>query len=132
MPIDSWIEKDKKRIHAVVYGEFSVDDIFETIEGATNKPDYEIGFNVLSDHTKITKPITIDQMKRMVFKIIQLSKQYAGTKWAVVTNQEISKKMMMETSDHLKRVPMELAVFESIDDAEKWLDEKQEPPNKSL
>ena len=123
MPIESWIEKDNRRIRAVVYGEFSVDDIFETIEGATQNPEYEIGFNVLSDHTNITKPITVDQMKRMVFKIMRLSKQYAGTKWAVVTNQSISKKMMIETSKHLKRVPMKLAIFETIDAAEKWLNE---------
>lgn len=87
MPIKSWIEKDKKRVMATVSGNFSIEDILLTINNTIQDPDFEKGFNILSDHTEIETVITTEQAKMTASHLEVLSKYFACSKWAVVTKK---------------------------------------------
>ena len=124
MPIKSWIEKDKKRVMAIVSGSFSIEDILININNTIEDPDFEKGFNILSDHTKIESVITTEQARMTASHLERLSKYFANSKWAVVTKKEVSIGMMRMLSVFLENIPIHLEVFKSLDEAEKWLDKQ--------
>ena len=124
MPIKSWIEKDKKRVMAMVSGSFSIEDILININNTIEDPDFEKGFNILSDHTEIESVITTEQARMTASHLERLSKDFANSKWAVVTKKEASFGMMRMLSVFLENIPIHLEVFKSLDEAEKWLDKQ--------
>ncbi|MEW6674202.1 MAG: hypothetical protein AB1427_21110 [Thermodesulfobacteriota bacterium] len=121
MPIKIWIEKDQKRVRVVVTGTFSTDDIFQAIDRIRDDPDFESGFAILSDHTGIDTAITPTQAQSTAAHIEQLSRHFAGAKWAVVTQKDASYGMMRMLSVYLETVPVYLQVFRSFEEAEDWL-----------
>jgi len=125
MPIKSWIEKKKKRVHAVLSGKVSLDEMIKTINSSVKDPDFESGFDVLSDHTRIEQPIETQQVKFLAMHIESLRTNFAGSRWAVVTNSKVSYGMMRMLSVFLEQIPMKLDVFYSLEDAEKWLESKK-------
>ena len=121
MPIKYKIEKDKKRVFAIVTGIVSVEDIVQIITSILKDPSFMPGFDILSDHTKIERPIETEQLKALVSHINDLATYCSNSRWAVVTSKVASYGMMRMLAAYLAIVPMELQVFFSFDDAEKWL-----------
>ncbi len=121
MPVDFKIDTGPRLIVATVFGEISDTDIVEALNASVSDPDFEPGFNVLSDHTRITRPITTEQVKLMVDHMESLSNHLAGARWAIVTKSPASYGMMRMLSVFAKRVPLELQVFRDADEANKWL-----------
>lgn len=130
MPIKRWIEKDKKRVYAVLSGTISLDEMINTINGAVEDKDFRPGFDVLSDHSEIEQPIETDQVKYLAGYIEKLRANFAGTRWAVVTRSEVSYGMMRMLSAFLEKIPMRLEVFYSKEDAENWLQAPKINPGK--
>ena len=123
MPITFWIEKEKRRIRAEVFGTISTEDILNAIKGAINHPDFKPGYNILSDHTRINEAITKAQVLTTAFNLKDFAKYVSGAKWAVVTSKQVSYGMMNMLSVYLEIIPMKLQAFYSFADAEKWLEE---------
>jgi hypothetical protein len=121
MPVDFKIDTERRLIVATVFDEISDTDIIETLNSSISDPDFEPGFNVLSDHTRITRPITTEQVKLMVGHMESLSDHLAGARWAIVTNSPASYGMMRMLSVFAERVPIELQVFRDADEANRWL-----------
>ena len=121
MPVDFKIDTERRLIVATVFDEISDTDIIEALNASVSDPDFEPGFNVLSDHTRITRPITTEQVKLMVGHMESLSDHLAGARWAIVTNSPASYGMMRMLSVFAERVPIELQVFRDADEANKWL-----------
>jgi hypothetical protein len=121
MPIKRWIEKDKKRVYAVLTGKISLDEMIATINDSVEDADFEPGFDVLSDHSGIEQPIATNQVKFLALHIEMLRNNFAGSRWAVVAKNEVSYGMMRMLSVYLEKVPMQLEVFYTLEDAEKWL-----------
>jgi hypothetical protein len=121
MPIKYWIEKDHHRVRAVVSGDITIDDVYRAIQGSTEDADFEPGFDVLSDHTDVGQPLTIQQAKQMSSYLESLSGVMAHSRWAVITNQPASFGMMRMLSVFLEQVPMVLKVFGTLEEAERWL-----------
>ena len=121
MPIKYWIEKDHRRIRAVVSEDITVDDVFTAIKGATEDADFEPGFDVLSDHTEVVAPLTTKQAEQMSSYLSSLSKVMAHSRWAVITKNPASYGMMRMLWVFLEEVPMELKIFETMEEAYKWL-----------
>ncbi len=126
MPIKIWIEKKRRRVRAVVTEKVSINDIIESINKAIKDPDFSPGFNILSDHTTITKAIETEAVQMTAFYVKGISKNFIGSRWAVVTVSDASFGMMRMLSVLLGDTPIELQVFRSFKEAEKWLDA---PPN---
>ena len=104
MPIKQWVESDRRRIRAVVYGNFTISEILGAIDSAVQDPGFEPGFDVLSDHTEIGEPLTISQAQEMVSHLKKLAKQMAGSRWAVVTREPASYGMRRMLSVLIERV----------------------------
>ena len=121
MPIHSKIDAERRLIVATVFDEISDTDIIEALNASISDPDFERGFNVLSDHTRIARVITTEQVNLMVDHMESLSDHLAGARWAIVTNSPASYGMMRMLSVFAKRVPLELQVFRDADEANKWL-----------
>jgi hypothetical protein len=122
MPIQQWIERDKKRIRAVVVGALDIEEIYDAINRAIDDPDFEQGYDILSDHTGIDTALTRQQVLLTASHLETLTDHLAGTKWAVVTEKDASYGMMRMLSVFLEAVPIQLEVFRSLDEAEAWLD----------
>jgi hypothetical protein len=121
MPVDFKIDAARRLIVATVFDEISDTEIIEALTSSLNDPDFERGFNVLSDHTRITQAITTEQVKLLVNHMESLSDHLAGARWAIVTNSPASYGMMRMLSVFAERVPIELRVFRDADEANRWL-----------
>lgn len=121
VPIDSYIDEERRCIVARVYGEFTRDEIVETIDRCVRDPEFRPGFGVLSDHTAVEVPLTASQAKQMVEHLVNLTDVVAGTRWAVVTTQAASYAMIRMVSVLAERVPLEVQIFSSTEEAEAWL-----------
>ena len=121
MPIEYKIEKDKRRVFAVVTGIVSVKEIVQVITSIMKDPDFMPGFDILSDHTRIERPIETEQLKALVTHINGLATYCSSSRWAVITKKAASYGMMRMLAAYLAIVPLELQVFYSFDDAEEWL-----------
>jgi hypothetical protein len=121
MPIEYKIEKDKKRVFAIVSRTVSLEDIIKVITSIMRDSSFMPGFDILSDHTRIERPIETEQLKALVSHINGLATYCSSSRWAVVTKKAASYGMMRMLAAYLAIVPMELQVFYSFDDAEEWL-----------
>ena len=121
MPVHFKIDTERRLVVATVFDEISDTDIVETLHSSVNDPDFEPGFNVLSDHTQVTRAITTEQVKLMVNHMESLSDRLAGARFAIITNSPASYGMMRMLSVFAKRVPMELQIFGDADEANRWL-----------
>lgn len=121
MPIKYWIEKDHRRVRAVVSGDFTIDDVFRAIQSSTEDADFETGFDVLPDHTDVGEPLTPLQARQISSYLKSLSGVMAHSRWAVITRKPASFGMMRMLSVFLEQVPMVLRVFGTLEEAERWL-----------
>jgi len=121
MPVRQWIEADRRRIRAVVAGDFKLDDVLEAIDASVSDPDFEPGFDVLSDHSEVGAPMGTDQLKQMTAHLQRLSRQLKDARWAIVASKPVSYGMMRMLSVFAERVPMRVEVFRSLEEAEAWL-----------
>lgn len=121
MPIRHWIDKENRLIRAEVSGSFSMDQILATVREAICHPDFEPGFNILSDHTRVTEFITADQIKDLTQHISLYASQLWNARWAVVTAAPASFGMMSVLSAYLEEVPMSLRAFGNEAEAMAWL-----------
>ncbi len=121
MPIEHFIDVERRRIVATVIGDFTLEDIFETIGGAVRDPRFRPGFDVYSDHRAVGEPLTGPQATQVAAFLEKHADVLAGTRWAVVTSKPASYGMLRMLSILAQRVPMEIQVFASQSEAEAWL-----------
>jgi len=121
MPIEYRIEKDKKKVSAIATGIVSVEDMVRATTSIVKDPSFIPGFDILSDHTRIERPLETEQLKALVSHMTGLTTYCSNSRWVVVTSKVASYGMMRMLAAYLAIVPMELQVFYSFDDAEKWL-----------
>ena len=126
MPIEYWIEKDRRRVRAVVTGDFTTDEMLRAVQGSTQDSEFEPGFDVLSDHTQVGEPLTTQQAKQLSSYLQDLQSVMAHARWAVVTSKPASVGMMRMLGVLLEQVPMELRVFTAMDEAEAWLSQPKQ------
>ena len=130
MPIEHWIDAAKHTVHAVCTGRVTLEEMIRVIDSSVNDPSFEKGIDILSDHTGLEKPIETDQAQKLAAHLRLLRTHFAGSRWAVVTKMQASFGMMRMLSVFLERIPMQLQVFYSFVEAERWLEQprKARPP----
>lgn len=121
MPITSSIDERRRLVVAKVEGDFTLAEVLEAISKAVSDPRFQPGFSVLSDHRKVGTPLTPVQAQAMVAHLGTLADSLAGARWAVVTENPASFGMLRMVSVLAQRVPMEVEVFPSLDQAHHWL-----------
>jgi hypothetical protein len=121
MPIDIRVDTNKHRVYAVLSGILTLNEMVEAVNTSVEDPAFRNGIDILSDHTRLEKPIETDEAKSLARHFQVLQEHFAGSRWAVVTKMEVSFGMMRMLSVFLEQVPMYLQVFYSFDEAERWL-----------
>ena len=122
MPIEIWIDTAKHRVHSVLEGRVTFDEMIQAIDSCVEDPSFRNGIDILSDHTGLEKPIETDEAQRLAAHLRRLRDRFTGSRWAVVTKMQASFGMMRMLSVFLERIPMHLQVFYSIIEAERWLE----------
>ena len=121
MPIDSYIDETRRCVVTKIYGDFTLDEIIDTINRSVRDPKFRPGFGVLSDHTRVGEPLTTPQAAGMVNHLESLTEFFAGARWAAVTSKPASYGMLRMVSVLTERVPMEVQIFPTHEEAEAWL-----------
>jgi SAM-dependent methyltransferase len=121
LPVEHWVERDRRRVRAVVFGPLSIVEIVHAIDASVADPDFEPGFDVLSDHREVRQPITTAQLEAMVGHLGTLSEKLSGARWAVVTGSPASYGMMRMLAVFAERVGITVRAVHSLDEAEQWL-----------
>ena len=127
MPITYDIDTERRLALTKVSGEFTADDIREAISGAVADPRFEPGFDILSDHTEITRAISPQQVRQMVAHLSTLSRPLGQSRMAVVANQPASYGMIRMLSVYAEEVPLEIGVFATRAEALDWLGRPADP-----
>ncbi len=125
MTIAITVLAERRRILAEVVGEFSLAEVLAVIDGALADPSFEPGFDILSDHSAVSRAITTQQLEGMVAHLTSLSTSLAGARWAIVTTKPASYGMMRMFSVYAKRIPIEVRIFADLTAAEQWLESER-------
>ncbi len=123
MPISYTIDSDQGVVYALVEGTFTLEEMLSTIGKVVQDPKFRKGFAVLSDHRSIVSPATTNQVQSLVRHARQFE-ILAGTKWAIVTTNDLSFGMMRMFSALAETIPMRIEVFRDYDEALAWLKDK--------
>ena len=121
MPIEYTIDLSRRLIRATIVGNFTTEEALACVGGAVAEVG-EKGFNILSDHREIGTPATREQLEAMIGKLSALRSTVAGANWAVVVGKPSSYGMMRMLRVLAQRVPIRVEIFESMEEAESWLD----------
>ncbi len=121
MPIESSVDRLRRRIVVRVVGEFTFADIRSAIDAALGHPDFEPGFDLFSDHTGVRRPISTEEAKQMASYLEGFADQLAGMRWAALaaTPESYGKLRMVEML--LRNMPIEVQVFATRKEADAWL-----------
>jgi hypothetical protein len=125
MPIEVRVDTNKYRVHAVLSGILTLHEMIQAVNTTVEDPAFRNGIDILSDHTRLEKPIETDEAKLLARHFQVLQEHFTGSRWAVVTKKEASYGMMRMLSVFLEKVPMYLQVFYSFAEAERWLSSHQ-------
>lgn len=120
MPITYALDQDRKLIRAEVAGEFTADDMLRCVTDAAVEAK-GAGWNVISDHRRISHPATRDQLERLTGRLESMRRHFSGARWAVVTTNVASFGMMRMLQVMAERIPMQLQIFGDYEEAERWV-----------
>jgi hypothetical protein len=128
MPISFTLDAQKRRVHFIVTGTFTLHDIIDNLKSVLAMPEFGPGFQVLSDHRGVERPASVQDVEDMLAFMRASRERFQNMRWAIVTHRPASYAMMgmLSTLADL-HVQMEVRVFTRLDEATRWLD-GEEPP----
>ena len=121
MPVAYRIDTPRRLIRAKIEGNLTAADMLLCV----NEIAPELGrnkFDMLSDHREIATPATREQLEMLVARLSTMRATLAGMNWAVVVGKPSSYGMMRMLRVLAQRVPIRVEIFESVSEAEIWLD----------
>jgi hypothetical protein len=123
MAINFTLDEEKRRVHFIVEGTFTLHDILNAIRSVLALPEFGPDFQVLSDHRGVERPATVQDVEDMLAFMRAWRERFHGMRWAVVTQRPSSYAIMglVSTLADLQ-VQMEVRVFTRLDEATAWLD----------
>lgn len=120
MPIRTWIDVEARLVRSEAWGTFTADEILQAVDEAVQHPDYEVGFNGLSDHRNVTRVLSPLQLFRLMHHLGSIRGRVAKARWAMVPASAAGYGMARMTSVYAERIPMDFRPFWCIDEAETW------------
>lgn len=124
MPISHRIDRERRYVFFRIWGEFSTAEIIAAITQALTDPDFKPGYNVLSDHTGVTRVIQRDQIEVTTSVLNKFRTALAGARWAmVVGDSDYHWGMLRMLSGLSSGVPVEAQTFREEAAAVRWLEE---------
>ncbi len=129
MAIRAWVEPERRLVRIEIVGDSSTEEIIDAIDRLVSDPRTEPGFNILSDHTGVGEPLTTPQAHEMADHFQNLIGVMSGSRWAVVSRKAASIGMMRMLAVLLNNIPMTVEIFSTVEEAEEWLFNPDEPEN---
>lgn len=121
MPITYRIDPEAKIVFVVVEGNVTLREMVSTVTDVAHNPGFRRGFQILSDHRKITASATTEEVKAFVLHTKQYENILAHTEWAIVVSSDLSFGMMRMLSALAETIPMRVEVFRDYNEAMGWL-----------
>ena len=124
MPITFELDAASRRVNFTITGEVALREVLDTVRAVLEIPEFGPGFQVLSDHSGVERPITVPEVEDMLAYMRASRERFRDVRWAVVTQRPSSYVIMglLSTLADL-RVQMQVRVFTRMDEAEHWLAE---------
>lgn len=121
MPMTHSVDHQRRLLTVEVSGTLTTREIIAAIDAAA--ADLGPGrYRVLSDHRQLTTPATTEQVEAVVDHLSGYPGHFGGSQWAVVVGQPASYGMIRMMSVLAERIPMEVQVFTTRPEAERWID----------
>lgn len=124
MPIHVKIDRESHLIRTVIEGDVGAEEVFRSIERLIEDPAYSPDLPMLSDHRAVGRPLSTEDAHQIAAKLRSIAKKgggFEGSCWAAVTKKPASYGMIRMLSALLEDLPMEVEVFDSMEEAEVWL-----------
>ena len=121
MPVTQWVEKNRRRVCADGWDPITLSDIRTAIDAALGDPEYESGFGVLVDFSRITVPLTARQVRGIATHLKRAGSAVVAARCAVVVCTPASYGMTRMLGMLVERVPITIVGFETTAEAESWL-----------
>jgi len=120
MPVKTTVDKSSRRVSIHVSGAVAVMEVIAAVDAVIKHPDFGPGFEILSDHRDVEIPLTPDATKSWLGHLERAAEKVRGCRWAAVATNPASYGMMRMLSVLIKEL-LVLEVFETMEDAERWL-----------
>jgi hypothetical protein len=121
MPVTHEIDARNRIVRLALSGTLSTAEMIETLDRAARGVEGRPGFRVLSDHRAIETPATREQVEKVVAHLEREGSVFRGTRWGIVTIEPASYGMMRMLGVLAEKIPIEVRIFETTQDAEAWL-----------
>ena len=123
MGITFSMDPERGRVHMVIGGEFTSDEMLSTVRAVIASPALPDAFTVLSDHTRVERPLTSSQLVELVALMEEHAQRFAGVRWAIVSTRPASYGMMRVLAARAQLVlRMRVRIFFDVQRATQWLD----------
>jgi hypothetical protein len=116
-----WIDPEARLVRGEAWGSFTTDELLTVIDDLVDDPAYDPTYNGLSDHRRVTRPISPAQLYRLIVHIRQVRDRIAPERWAVVTGSLAAYGMARMMSVYAERLSIDLRPFHDMDEALEWL-----------
>lgn len=121
MPIRAWVDEDAKLARFEIVGEWTTDEMIESVSATLDAIGERAGFDLLSDHRLTAEPATPDQIRALVSHLTRKGSALVGRRAAVIVGNATSYGMMRMLGVHAERIGIEVAIFSSLPEAMAWL-----------
>jgi hypothetical protein len=122
MPISYTVDPLRQRVDAQVEGEVSAEDAMRAFEAILREPDLRSGFVILSDHRRLGRNFSTDDIHRLTEWMEQHESSLHPTRWAAVVSRPTSFGLMRMLGARAKLTAgVEVGVFIATEEAEAWL-----------
>lgn len=121
MPIRIWIDREAKLVRSEAWGSFTTEELLAVVDDLVDDPAYDPTYNGLSDHRRVTRPISPAQLYRVIVHIRRVRDRITPERWAVVTGSLAAYGMARMMSVYAERMSIDLCPFREMDEALEWL-----------
>ncbi len=122
MPIEWSADKTKNRANIIVTGEVHFSEVIKNIDEIVNSSDLKKGYTIFSDHSGVMETLRLEDAKRLVSYFERLGDAITETRWAIAASNTTSFGTFRMVSTLAERIPMNIGVFMSREEALAWLD----------
>jgi hypothetical protein len=120
VPVSTRVDRAARIVRIELNGTLSTAEMLACIDDAAREIGTESGYRVLSDHSGLDAPATPDQIQAVVRHLGGIE-AFSGLRWAVVVKLVASRGMMAQLSRFTPTINIEMGIFETVEDAERWL-----------
>jgi hypothetical protein len=122
MPIHYTIDPLRQRVDVVLDGTVSIQEAIDAFETLVHSPELRPGFVILSDHRRLDRPFSPEEVHRLTDWMESHASTLHPTRWAAVVSRPTSFGLMRMLSARAKLTAgIEVDVFLDLHTADAWL-----------